>query len=260
MERCPRCSEAIESVWAYCPTCGRSRILESLRVPVKTPDWQYKVLRSLILVLGVWLMVTIGVAFLREAKAVRDARQLLATGKPQEAWNSLAPFLEEHPKHEQALYLCTEANIALGDLSIAGECFKRERDVSTDLASMLKPQLGSAITAKSLTLGCDSDAFKALFILAEEVGAPDPREVGKGLPGIVVSCIQSAQIEKLVDIAAFLAGKNRAMELVELGFVPIIEQEDNYWSARRWAGQAVSLVPESEEAVQNALERRKEGG
>ncbi|HWN44853.1 MAG TPA: hypothetical protein VNW71_21700 [Thermoanaerobaculia bacterium] len=260
MERCPRCSEAIESVWAYCPTCGRSRILESLRVPVKTPDWQYKVLRSLILVLGVWLVVTIGVAFLREAKAVRDARQLLATGKPQEAWNTLEPFLREHPEHEQALFLCTEANIVLGDLPKAGKCFKRERDVSPDLASMLKPQLGSAIAAKSLTLGCDPEAFKALVGLAEDVGAPDPRKVGKGLHGVIVDCDRTGQMEKLADIAAFLAGKNRAMELVELGFVPIIEQQDNHWTARQWAQQAVSLVPEGEEAVKDALARRNEGG
>ncbi|HEX5719950.1 MAG TPA: hypothetical protein VF179_27595 [Thermoanaerobaculia bacterium] len=207
--------------------------------------------------MGVWLVVTIGVAFLREAKAVRDARQLLATGKPQEAWSTLEPFLREHPKHDQALFLCTEANIALGDLPRAGECFKRKRDVSPDLASMLKPQLGSAIAAKSLTLGCDPDAFKALFILAEEVGAPDPREVGKGLPGIVMNCAQTSQMEKLADIAVFLAGKNRAMELVELGFVPIIEQAENRWHARHWAQQAVSLVPESEEAVNNALARRE---
>ena len=100
MERCPRCSEAIESAWAYCPACGRSRILESLRAPVKTPDWQYKVLRSLIAVLAVWLAVTIGVAFLREAKAVRDARKLLESGKAQEAWSTLEPFLAEHPEHQ----------------------------------------------------------------------------------------------------------------------------------------------------------------
>lgn len=256
MERCPRCSEAIESAWAYCPTCGRSRILESLRVPARTPDWQYKVLRSLILVLGVWLVVTIGVAFLREAKAVRDARQLLATGKTLEARNTLDSFLREHPEHEQALHLCTEANMALQDLRRAGECFKRERDVSPELAATLQPRLGREIAAKALGLGCDPEAFKTLFTLAEEVGAPDPREVGRGLPGLVASCVRTGQMEQLAEVAAFLAGKNRAMELVELGFVPLIEQEDNRWSAREWAQYALSLVPESEEAVSDALERR----
>ena len=256
MERCPRCNEAIESAWAYCPTCGRSRILESLRVPARTPDWQYRLLRSLVLVLGVWLVVTIGVAFLREAKAVRAARQLLATGKPQEAWNTLAPFLTEHPEHEQALVLCADANIVLGDLPKAADCYRRVLSESPDLAATLKPQLGDAIAAKSLTLGCDPEEFKALFGLAEEIGAPDPGEVSKGLRNIVWSCAETSQMEKLANIAAFLAGKNRAMELVELGFVPILEEQDSYWSARHWAQEAVRLVPESQEAVNSVLERR----
>ncbi|HET9228950.1 MAG TPA: hypothetical protein VFR31_19890, partial [Thermoanaerobaculia bacterium] len=153
---------------------------------------------------------------------------------------------------------CTEANIVLGDLLRAGECFKRERDVSPDLASMLKPQLGNAIAAKSLDLGCDPETFKALFGLAEAVGAPDPREVSKGLHSLIVNCSQD-EGEKLKDITAFLAGKNRGMELVELGFVPIIEQEENRWRAQQWAQYAVSLVPEGKEAVDNALARRNEG-
>jgi hypothetical protein len=260
MERCPRCSEAIESSWAYCPACGRSRILESLRVSAKIPDWHYKVLRSLILVLAVWLMVTIGVAFLREAKAVRDTRQLLESGEAQQAWNTLAPFLAEHPEHEQALFLCAKANVLLGDLARAGGCFKREQDVSPKLAATLKPDLGAAIAAKSLTLGCDPEAFKALFGLAEKVGAPDLRKVGKGLNGIVMDCHQTSQAEKLADIATFLAAKNRAMDLVELGYVPLIEQAENRWVARQWAQLAVSLVPEGEEAVNNALARREQGG
>lgn len=260
MERCPRCSEAIESAWAYCPACGRSRILESLRVPAKTPDWQYKVLRSLIVVLAVWLMVTIGVAFLREAKAVRDARQLLESGNAPEAWSTLEPFLAEHPEHEQALFLCAKANLALGDLTRAVDCAKRAPDLSPDLAAMLKMDLGAAIAAKSLALGCDPEAFKTLFGLAEQVGAPDLREVGKGLHPMIEACSQSGQMEKLADVAAFLAGKNRAMDLVELGFVPLIEQADNYWVARQWEQLAVRLVPESMEAVKNALAHRNEGG
>ena len=94
--------------------------------------------------------------------------------------------------------------------------------------------------------------------MAEAVGAPDPREVSKGLHSLIVNCSQD-EGEKLKDITAFLAGKNRGMELVELGFVPIIEQEENRWRAQQWAQYAVSLVPEGKEAVDNALARRNEG-
>lgn len=260
MERCPRCSEAVEGSWAYCPTCGRSRILESLRRPAQTPDWQYKVLRGLILVMAFWLVVTFGVAFLREAKAVRDARQSLVNGDPQEAWNRVAPFLAEHPEHKQALLLCGKANVLLGDLAKAADCFKRARQVSPKLAAELKLELGSAIEQKVFTVGCDPEAFKALFGLAEEVGAPDLRAMGNGLGGVIVACNRGSQAEMLVELTTFLAGKNRAMDLVELGYVPLIEQEENRWAARHLAQQAASLVPEGEEAVQSALARRGEGG
>ena len=260
MERCPRCSEAIEAGWAYCPVCGRSRVLESLRAPAETPEWKYHLLRALVAVLTVWLVVTFGVAFLREAKTVREARQLLENGDPQGAWNRLEPFLNEHPEHKQALLLCTRANILLQQMEKAGECFKRERVVSPKLAETLKADLGQAIAAKSLTLGCDPEGFKTLFGLAEEVGAPDPREVSKGLVNVIMACSSASQTERLGDIAAFLAGKNRAMELVELGFVPIIEQQENSWTAHQWAQAAKELVPEGKKAVDDALGRRGEGG
>jgi hypothetical protein len=260
MERCPRCSEAIEAGWAYCPVCGRSRVLESLRAPVETPEWKYHLLRALVAILTVWLVVTVGVAFLREAKTVREARQLLENGNPQGAWNRLEPFLNEHPEHKQALLLCTRANILLNRLEKAGECFRRERMVSPKLAETLKADLGQAIAAKSLTLGCDPEGFKTLFGLAEEVGAPDPREVSKGLSNVITACSSSSQMGKLGDVAAFLAGKNRAMELVELGFVPIIETQENDWVARRLAQDAKALVPAGKEMVDGALVRRREGG
>lgn len=260
MERCPRCSETVEAGWAYCPVCGRARILESLRAPAEIPEWKYQVLRVLVVVLAAWLVVTFGVAFLREAKAVRDARQLLAAGDPQAAWNTLGPFLNEHPEHKQALLLCAQANVLLGNLAKAGECFLREQAASEKLAATLKPVLGTAIVEKAASLGCDPETFKNLFGLAETVGNPDPREVERGLSGVVMACNGSGESEKLGDIAAFLAGKNRALEMVEFGFVPLIKQEENYWSARRWAQQAVSLVPESKEAVDAALARRGEGG
>lgn len=260
MERCPRCSEAVEAGWAYCPTCGRSRILESLRTPSTTPEWQYKVLRALIAVMTVWLTVTLGVAFLREAKAVREARQLLEQGDPQGAWMRLAPFLTEHPEHEQALFLCAKANFLLPEgLAKAGECFKKVQAESPKLGATLKQDFGSAVAAKSLTLGCDPEGFNALSGLAEEVGAPDPREVSKGLSGVILSCNQASQTEGLSEIAAFLAARNRALEMVELGYVPLIEQAENSWQARALAQQAVTLVPESEETVDAALERRSGG-
>ena len=129
MERCPRCSKVVEANWAYCPVCYRPRILESLQAPVVQPVWQRQVLLGLIAVASLWLLVTVGVAFLREAKAVRISRVLLSEGKTQEAWGLLQPFLAEHPEHRQALFLSGKATIRLGLKEEPKRCLQDRKSV-----------------------------------------------------------------------------------------------------------------------------------
>ena len=78
MSNCPRCLALTTDDLAYCAVCKRPRIVESLRAPMIPPDWLQPLQKILLGVLSLWLVITLGVAAFREAKAVRDARQLLA--------------------------------------------------------------------------------------------------------------------------------------------------------------------------------------
>jgi hypothetical protein len=252
METCPRCYEAVEPGWAYCPHCGRSRILESLRSPSREPQWHREILRGLIMGFSIWLVVTLGVAVLREAKAVRDAREFLEEGNPQRAWVVLEPFLQGHPEHEQALFLCVRANVELANPVKAGECLSGIPKLAPELAKTLGPR----IEQQAAAAGCNASAFQAWFELAEKLGEEKVKEVERTLIMSVPNC---SSLEEPAKIVAFLASRNRAMDMINLVFVPMIEQQANHWTARQIAQQAVQLVPESEEVVNQALERRSQG-
>ena len=252
METCPRCSEAVEPGWAYCPQCGRSRILESLRSPSREPRWHREVLRGLVMGFSIWLVVTLGVAFLREAKAVRDARELLEEGDAQRAWQVLEPFLQSHPEHKQALFLCVRANVELANPVKAGECSSGIPKLAPELAATLGPR----VEQQAIAAGCDASAFQAWFELAGKLGEEKVKEVERTLIASVPGC---PSLEEPAKIVAFLASRDRAMDMINLVFVPLIEQQANSWTARQIAERAVQLVPESEEVVNQALERRNQG-
>jgi tetratricopeptide (TPR) repeat protein len=261
MPNCPRCYAFSDSGSAYCATCGRPRIVESLQVPVAQPSWQRRGLQVSIVVAAVWLLVTIGVAFLREAKAVRVSRELLAAGKAQEAWSLLGPFLADHPQHIQALFLGGQATLRLGLKDEAKNCFTEVRKRSPELADELGKDFRNVLTAQTRTQACgDASNFDQLLAWAEGLGDPYTTSVYEGLDGIVESC-QSTYGGPSQFIAA-LAKREQAVKMAEKGYAPVIGRalaQARYGDAYRLSQQAVSLVPNGEKAVKEVLngERRK---
>jgi len=262
MERCPRCALVGEAGWAYCPACGRTRILESLRAPVVQPAWLHQAWRALVFVASLWLVVTVAVAFIREAKAVRDSRALLAEGKSQEAWRILQPFLSDHPEHKQALFLCGKATIRLGLRAEPKQCLQQVDKLSPELAKELREDYGQILTRQSRSLNCDAKAFEALLDWGDELGANFAGNILGGLDGVVRACRAAQNERELMGLASALAARGKAMSLIERGYVPAIGMalaQARYQDAEGLAQQAVRLVPEGKKAVEEALkpERQK---
>jgi hypothetical protein len=71
------------------------------------------------IIVGAWFLVTVGVAFLREAKALRRARAALEAGHADRAYNWAAPFVASHQHHVEGLYLAGSSAIKTGRLQEA---------------------------------------------------------------------------------------------------------------------------------------------
>jgi tetratricopeptide (TPR) repeat protein len=251
----------VEGNWAYCPVCARPRILEGLQAPVAEPVWQQQVWQGLIAVVSLWLLVTLGVAFLREAKAVRVSRQLLAEGKVQEAWALLQPFLPDHPNHRQGLFLCGKATIRLGLKEEPKRCLEQLDQLSPDLAKDLRADYGPVLTEQARRLNCENGKFEELLAWGDQLGENFTGNVIAGLDGVVDSCRAAQNDPELARIAKALKDKGKAMAMVEHGFLPAIGRavaQARYQDAEVLARLAVRQVPEGEASVAAALKNERQ--
>ncbi len=263
MELCPRCSTFVEALWGYCPTCSRPRILESLRLgTVSRPHWQHWAWRGLVVLFLLWLAVTLPVAAFREAKAVRDSRELLAQGNAQEAWWRLQPYLPEHPEHRQALFLCGKATIRLSQWTEAKQCLDGVSQQSPELAAELRQDYGQILTEQSRSLGCNPEAFKQVLTSAQGLGDNFVENVVSGLDGVVEACRASGSDRALPLIREILDEKGRASEMVPEGYVPAIQRavaQARYLDVEALVYAAIVTDPDSKAALDAALtnERKK---
>jgi hypothetical protein len=262
MQRCPRCSTFVEADWGYCPVCGRPRILESLRTPEPQPAWHEPALKGLVGLVTVWFLVTLGVAFLREWKAVRDSRELLDQGQTQEAWNLLEPFLPRHPKHRQAVFLSGKAAIRLNKHLEARQFLDTLGELSPELVEELGGDYRQVLAGRARAVGCDASVFQTLLGSAEMIGPPYAETVMTGLHGVVSTCRANGGDYALRSLAQELNERGRGLGLVEHGYAPAIESaigQRRYDEARALARQVGYLVPDGWAAVEKALadERRK---
>jgi hypothetical protein len=261
MPACPRCLSLIDGDLAYCPVCGRPRIVEGLRAPVPPPAWQTPVQQALLVIAVLWLLVTVGVAFLREWKAVRAARELLAVNQPQLAWDQLRPFLEHHPEHAQGLLLCGQATIRLGLMVDAGHCYAKLGAVAPELAKPLAAEYQRVLTERARGLGCNPEGFGNLLAGADNLGAAFVPSVLAGLDRVVEACRLNQYQYQRYQLVSVLNGKVLGRELVTSGYVPAIGRSlavGRYNMARLLAIQGQQLEPAQAPAIEAALEPERQ--
>jgi hypothetical protein len=213
-----------------------------------------------LVVASLWLVVTVAVAFLREAKAVRVSRQLLAEGKVQEAWSTLRPFFNENPDHAQAVFLCGQETVRLGLKAEAKQCLEKNAELSPELAETLQKDYSQVLTQKARTLGCNAAAFSDLLMWTGELGGNYDENVIAGLDGMVEACRSQERDQETEKIAALLAEQGRTGEMVRRGYVPAIQRavaQGEYGHAEVLANQAYQLG-EGAELVEAALDPERE--
>ncbi|HEY0555119.1 MAG TPA: hypothetical protein VGG20_12690, partial [Thermoanaerobaculia bacterium] len=240
--------------FAYCAVCGRPRIVESLRAPKTPPDWLRPLQLIVFGVLSLWLVITLGVAFLREFKAVRDAKELLAAGKPQDAWALLGPFLQEHPQHEQGLLLGGQATIRLGRMTEAKQCLGTLTQLSPELGKQLGDDYRQVLPQRVREVGCNAEVFLQTMASAQSLGDPFPMSVTDSLAGFVEVCRNSG--DTWGQGPSRLAQQGLGSDLVRKGYVPAIGkalQQARYGDAKALSQQAVRIVPAEAGEVRKVL-------
>jgi len=236
--------------------------MESLQSAIVPPVWQHQVWQGLVATVSVWLLVTLGVAFLREAKAVRVSRALLDEGKVQDAWSTLQPFLPDHQTHHQGQFLCGKETIRLGMKEEAKQCLQRLDTLSPELAKELRADYGQILTEQARGLSCQPEEFEGLLSWGDQLGETFAENVIAGLDGVVESCHATGNDRELASIAKVLTDRGKAMSMVERGYVPAIGRavaQARYQDAESFARLAIRQVPDGKEPVEAALrdERQK---
>jgi hypothetical protein len=260
MSNCPHCFALTNDEIAYCAVCNRPRIVESLRAPMIPPQWLSPLQQIMIGILAGWLVLTLGVAFLREAKAVRDARQLLAEQHPQEAWALLGPFLQDNPEHKQGLLLGGQAAIRLNLMADAKKCLGTLTGLSPELGKQLGDDYHQVLTGKARTIGCDAAGFSKLLEGSQALGDSFPASVTAGLDGFVEACHRNQNDWAPLQVSSQLARQGQEIDLIGKGYVPAISRalgQGRYNDAKVLAQYAVQAAPARKGEIKKVLDTER---
>ena len=154
METCPHCDSPVSPEAPYCPGCGQPRMLESLLTPRPLPSWQATFWNGVAIAAVLLFLVSSSVAFLREAKAVRVARQALVSNQDSLADQILEKFIGAHPSHEEALFLGSQAAIRMERLKKGGEFRSRLEKLQPGRLTELDPELGRLVDVAIARKSC----------------------------------------------------------------------------------------------------------
>lgn len=260
MPSCPRCLALTQDDFPYCTVCGRPRIVENLRAPMTPPEWLRPLQLTMLALLSLWLLVTVGVAFLREARAVREARQLLAEQKPEQAWNWLEPFLRDNSRHVQGLLLGGEATIQIGRMAEARQCLSALTEVYPKLGAQLAGEYRELLTRRARAIGCDSGGYSRLLESSQELGGPFPASVIEGVDELVEACHKQRQAWAIWQVSALITQDGQPHDLLRKGYVPALSRalaQGHYSDARAMAVQAFQLDRDGYGEVKTVLDAER---
>jgi len=208
VQNCPRCLAFVDVGFPYCSTCGRPRIVENLRAArTATPAWIREIQEKALFVLLAWFVVTLGVAFFREYKAVRQARQAFEASQFESAWTLLTPFLADHPEHQQANLLGGKVAIRLGRWQEAGQYLATLADRKPKLADELRADYQQTLAQQVKELGCNPDGFQQLYVESAGLGPAFPTIVASSLDQLLRSCHSEGNDWAARRMVAFLKDK-----------------------------------------------------
>jgi hypothetical protein len=234
-------------------------MLESLLAPRARPAWQVQLWNGLAILGLAWFLATSSVAFLREAKAVRVARHALELQPPQDqkAGEILGTFLQEHPEHEEALFLAAVAEARLEELERAAELRSRLQTADPERLPELDPRIGTALEVGIGRRGCDSGTLLSYYDATAVLGKDFHPRVLERLQQTVRKCQAANQTEAAYALMAGLVERGEGASLIEETYLQPLRKaitDGRYDQAESLALGAARLSAEAQVAVDESLE------
>jgi hypothetical protein len=201
---CTRCESELDPLSPYCGECGASRLCESLSTPVSRPEWYDAAVRLGSGLVVAWLVATVAVAFLRDPKALRDARTTFAAQQYDGTLEAVLPFLEQRPRHEEALDMALRSALRLGQNELAREQLDRASATESGAAAFLNVA-GEELASQASALECDPSAAAGLHgrwsLLGEDFAGFAVEEIGK----LASRCQTAGRVAEAQRIVTWMA-------------------------------------------------------
>ena len=247
MYQCARCGNEGTADVAYCQVCGQSRIGESLLSVRERPEWLPTVRFGLVAIALVWFIVTVGVAFLREAKALRRGRQALEAGQPATALSWLEPFVAERPRSEEGLALAATAAVRHDRIEDA----RRYRDalgqLSVQRSEAVDAIFRETIAARVAWIGCSPEGYQGLYPLYSPLGEEFAGQLQDGARRVVRRCFAEGDGDAAFRLGRWLLSETSDPVLVTGLYIEEIKgvlAAGSYVEAATLAQQAARWIPE----------------
>ncbi len=267
MQTCALCHQSPAAADPFCANCDHPRIAESLMAPVQRPPWFDQAVRAGAAIVGVWLLITVGVAFLREAKALRWARTALEANDPARAYGLVSPFVAAHPKHAEARYLAGSAAIKTGRSQEAVAHYStlvslgEGKDV--ERIGRLEAIYQKQIVMNASRLACGQSEYAQFYDTYAALGERFHETLVRSGANMAGRCVLSRNPRQRNEPAYWLIHEKKldAGVVVASLYVepvkPTLERGE-YQLARALAGQATSLWAQAEAQIDDILGETRE--
>jgi len=233
-------------------------MLKSLLASRTRPAWQDTFWR-VVAGLGIaWFLVVACTAFLREAKALRVARQAIEIKQVSRADEILTKFIQRHPKDDQGLFLATRAAIRLEKLPETASLRKRVQQEAPDLMEALDADIGEVVDGSIAGKGCQATSLLGYYDMSAVLGDPFRKRILDDTQRAARGCLASETSQRAAfQVVVGLVKRGVGLEIVEDTYLSPLRQalsQGHYRAAKNLAQNAAQISPETSKAVDSALE------
>lgn len=264
MDRCKLCNELLHPERPYCPKCGKERIVDSLEMASRRPPWLDQSLTIAVITISCWLLITIAVAFLREAKALRRARVALQTNQLEVADRWISSWVSKHPDDPETLFLAGNIAIKRGIHEGSIDYYKRLETLQDDKRAQIRLTKMTAIyqdqiPKNAMTITCGQSHYADFYSAYSATNESFKPALLDAAANLTRKCVNQGNPQVANEPGFWLIDQDKfpTREIVsKLYIAPMTHdiEAGDYGLVEHLAFQAITQLPETKKEVDSLLE------